>query len=100
MATSALSARSAAVTMSRLRPGSAGVSSSATERRLPGAVLDEAVQAGLPVIGGEPAGEVPPLDLQAVVQVHVLARVDGLLGRAQGQRGAGHVTARQALGRL
>src|ERR1700722_17800769 len=101
MATSALSARSAAMTMSRLSPSSPGTPTSLptslpTECRLSGAVLHEAAQAGLPVLGGEQAGEVQPLDLQAVIQVHVLAGVDGLLGRAQRQRRPGHVTSGQA----
>src|SRR5580692_8775843 len=98
MATSVLSARSAAISMSRDRlspsPGSPGPgppapSSPAGKASLSGAVLDEAAHAGPGVLGGEQPGELQPLDLQAGVQVGLQALVDGLLGRPQRHRRAG-----------
>src|ERR1700722_13037311 len=102
MATSVLSARRAAMSMSRDRssptspgrtgtagagPGTAG--SPPGKAGLPGAVLDEAAHAGLGVLGGEQAREVQPLDLQPSVEVGLQPLVDGLLGRPQRHRRAG-----------
>src|ERR1039457_4457462 len=105
MATSALSARSAAVTMSseRLSPGSvtpapsfapapapspavapSGSSvSSACERGLPWPILDETPHPCPLVLRGEQAGEVQPLDLEPGVEVNFKALVDGLLRGAE-----------------
>src|ERR1700722_19765591 len=100
MATSVLSARSAAISMSRDRPspspGPPAPSSPADKASLSRAVLDEAAHAGPGVLGGEQPGELKPLDLQAGVQVVLQALVDGLLGRPQRDRRAG----REPLGQL
>src|SRR4051812_36380367 len=60
--------------------------SPALEPRLAGAVLHERPHADGAVLGGEQCGELLALDLQAGLQVHLEAAVDGLLGRPQGVR--------------
>src|ERR1700685_2887191 len=117
MVTSALSAGSAAVTMSseRLSPGSVtpapsfaaarslapapiGCSlsspgpgwqhSSPGEPGLPWPILDETAHSCPLVLGGEQPGEVQPLDLEAGVEIYVKPLVDGLLRGAQRDSGA------------
>src|ERR1700735_1141591 len=105
MATSVLSARRAAMSMSSDRssppwratagsePGTTG--SPPGKAGLPGAVLDEAAHAGLGILGGEQAREVQSLDLQPSVEVGLQPLVDGLLGRPQRPRRAGREALRE-----
>src|ERR1700733_9234151 len=65
-----------------------------------GAVLQEALHSGALVGGAEQGGELDALDFQAGGQVYAQAVVDGLLGGAQGEGGAGGVAADQVQGRL
>src|ERR1700722_15079870 len=105
MATSVLSARKAAMSMSRASsppplPGTAGSEPGTTgsppgKAGLPGAVLDEAAHAGLGILGGEQAREVQPLDLQPSVEVGPPPLVDGLLGPPQRPRRAGREALRE-----
>src|SRR5450631_314287 len=116
MATSVLSARRAAISMSSDTsslaagspggsPGSAG-SLPGSAGSLPGkaglsrSVVHEAAHAGPGVLRGEQPGELQPLDLQAGAQVDLQAVVDGLLGGPQGERGAGSVPGHPGAGRV
>src|ERR1039457_4868791 len=102
MATSLLSARSAAISMSSdtsllsaallagspaASPGSAG--SFPGKAGLPRSVLDEAAHARLGVLGSEQPGEVQPLDLQPGVQIDLKPLVAGLLGAPPRPAGPG-----------
>src|SRR5262245_41364 len=112
-AASALSARRAAVIISKERPPSGSVMGRRGQRSsagasalllvrsagragppcaesapgkggLPWPILDETAHSRPLVLGREQRGEVQPLDLQASVQVDLEPGVDGLLGRTEG----------------
>src|SRR5260370_33892443 len=93
MATSALSARSAAVTRSSERPSpgsitgapsfvaapGGGAVSAAGERCLPWPILDQTAHSCPLVLGGQQPREVQPLDLDPRIEVDIEATSDGLL---------------------
>src|SRR5712692_2802140 len=114
MATSALSARSAAVTRSSERPSPGSITgapsfvaapggcavSAAGERCLPWPILDETAHSCPLVLGGEQPGEVQPLDLEPGVEVDIEALIDGLLRGAQRDGRTAGIAAHQAPRRL
>src|SRR5450432_3431420 len=116
MVTSALSARSAAVTMSSERPSPGSVTAAPSlagdsavregdgmgrprarpgrqrsppgERGLPWPILDETAHPCPLVLSGEQPGEVQSLDLEPGVEIYVQSLVNGLLRGAQRDGGA------------